>query len=83
VLLLFIKEGLEQGDRVLQIVDQRRYAEQVRHLEEAGIDVADGERMDQMVIRHWEQAYLQEGYFDWRRQLSVIKEVLDDGKTRG
>jgi hypothetical protein len=39
--------------------------------------------MDQMVIRHWEQAYLQEGYFDWRRQLSVIKEVLDDGKTRG
>jgi hypothetical protein len=83
VLLPFINEGLDQGDRVFQIVDRRQHAEHVRLLEEAGIDVADVQRTEQMEIRHWEEAYLQDGYFDWRRQLSVIKGVLDDGKARG
>jgi hypothetical protein len=83
VLLPFIQEGLDQGDRVLQIVDQQRHAEHVRRLEAAGIDVADVQRTEQMEIRHWEEAYLVDGYFDCQRQLSVIDAVLDKGRMKG
>jgi hypothetical protein len=83
VLLPFIREGLDQGDRVFQIVDQQRHAEHVQRLEEAGIDVSDVQRTEQMEIRHWEEAYLQDGYFDCHRQLSVIGALLDKGKTKG
>jgi hypothetical protein len=83
VLLPFIREGLDQGDRVFQIVDQRRHAEHLRRLEEAGIDVAETQRTEQIEIRHWDEAYLQDGYFDCRRQLSLIEGLLIKGKTRG
>ncbi len=83
VLLPFIKEGLDQGERSFQIVDQRRHAEHVRHLEEAGIDVAEAQATERMEIRHWDQAYLQDGRFDCQRQLALIEGELVKGKARG
>jgi hypothetical protein len=83
VLLPFIREGLEQGDRVLQIVDQQRHTDHVRRLADAGIDVAAAQGTEQMEIQHWEEAYLVDGYFDCQRQLSVIETVLANGKAKG
>jgi hypothetical protein len=83
VLLPFIKEGVDQGDRIFQIIDQRRHAEHVRHLEEAGIDVAEAQGAERMEIRHWDEAYLQDGRFDCQRQLALIERVLDKGKAKG
>jgi hypothetical protein len=36
-----------------------------------------------MEIRHWEEAYLQDGHFDCQRQLSLIEGLLIDGKAKG
>ena len=55
----------------------------MRRLEQAGINVAEAERKDQLVIRSWDNAYLQDGYFDADRQISLIEELLVDGKARG
>src|SRR3989449_3392320 len=42
VLLPFIKEGFERGEKAFHIVDPRLRAEHLRRLEAAGIDVGGG-----------------------------------------
>ena len=44
VLLPFIREGFEQGDKAFHIVEDGHRPEHRRRLEQAGIDVADAER---------------------------------------
>ena len=44
VLLPFIKEGFDQGDRAFHMVDPRHRAEHLRRLQEAGIPVDEAER---------------------------------------
>src|SRR6202007_356550 len=83
VLLPFIKEGFDQGDRAFHVVDSRHRAEHLRHLEEAGIAVAEAELKGQLEVRRWEDAYLRGGHFDQNRMLALIEEVLTEGKARG
>src|SRR6476660_6942590 len=51
VLLPFIREGFDQGDRAFHIVDPRHRPEHLRRLQEAGIDVAEAERKGQLEVR--------------------------------
>jgi hypothetical protein len=83
VTLPFIKEGLAQGEGVFQVVDEPRHQDHVRRLEEAGIDIAEAQRTQQMEIRNLDEAYLQNGHFDWQRQLALIEEVLTGGRAKG
>lgn len=83
VLLPFMKEGFDQGDRAFHIIKDDHRPEHRRRLEEAGVAVADAERNGQLEIRRWEDAYLLDGHFDQKRMLALIEEVLRDGKTRG
>ena len=83
VLLPFIKEGFDQGDRAFHMVDPRHRAEHLRRLQEAGIPVAEAERKGQLEVRRWEDAYLRDGHFDQNRMLALIEEVLTEGKARG
>src|SRR5437899_3579907 len=83
VLLPFIKEGFEQGDRAFHIVDPRHRAEHLRRLQQVGIDVPGAEGKGQLVVRRWEDAYLRDGHFDQNRMLALIEEVLSEGKAQG
>ena len=83
VLLPFIKDGFEQGDRAFHIIDHHRYQEHVHRLHDAGIDTAEAEREEQLVILHWEDAYLRDGYFDQHRQIALFERVLLEGKKHG
>src|SRR5262249_36958775 len=67
VLLPFIKEGFEQGDRAFHILDAHRRQDHMRRLQEAGIDTARAEAEERLLIRHWEDTYLQDGPFDQHR----------------
>src|SRR5258708_20067011 len=69
VLMPFIKEGFDQGDRALHFIDPRNRAEHMRRLEQAGIDVAEAERKDQLEIRPWENAPPQPSHFPPPRQI--------------
>jgi hypothetical protein len=82
VLLPFIKEGFEHGNRAAHILDPREREEHLRRLQQAGIDVAQAVQKGQLVIRSWDNAHLQEGYFDADRQIALIEELLVVGKAR-
>lgn len=83
VLLPFIKEGLEQGDRAFHIVDGGRHSDHLRRLEEGGVDVAAAERNQQLEIRHWDETYLKDGHFDQSRQLALIESLMAESKLNG
>src|SRR5581483_1761574 len=83
VLLPFIKEGFDHGDRAFHVVDPRHRPEHLRQLREAGIDVGAAEARGQLDVRRWEEAYLRDGRFDQDRMLALIEEVLTAGKARG
>ena len=83
VLLPFIKEGFDQGDKGFHIVKEGHRPEHRRRLAGTGIDVADAERGGRLEIRRWEDAYLREGHFDQNRMLALIEDVLRSGKAQG
>lgn len=83
VLLPFIKEGFEQGDKAFHIVKEEHRPEHRRRLREAGIAVDEAERTGQLEVHRWEDAYLREGHFDQNRMLALIEEVLQGGKAQG
>ena len=83
VLLPFIKEGFEQGDRAFHMVDPRHRAEHLRRLQESGIPVAEAERKGQLEVRRWEDAQFRDGHFDQDRMLALLEEVLAGGRAQG
>lgn len=83
VLLPFIKEGFEQGDKAFHIVKEGHRSEHRRWLQQAGIAVDEAESKGQLQVRRWEDAYLREGRFDQNRMLALIEEVLQDGQAQG
>jgi hypothetical protein len=83
VLLPFIKEGFDQGDRAFHMVAPRHRAEHLRRLQEAGIDVAEAERKGQLEVRRWEDAQFRDGHFAQDRMLGLLEEVLAGGKAQG
>jgi hypothetical protein len=83
VLMPFITEGFEHGDRAFHILDPEHRAEHMRQLSDAGIDTAAAEAKGQLTVIRWEDAYLRGGHFDQNAMLALIEEVLIAGKTEG
>lgn len=83
VLLPFIKEGFELGQKAFHIVDPKLRAEHRLRLASAGIDVEAAEESGQFELRNWADAYLRDGHFDQDRMLALIQEVLDGGTQQG
>ena len=83
VMLPFIKDGFERGERAFHIVDPALRAEHLRRLESAGIDVAAAQKSGQFELRGWSDAYLQDGHFDQDRMLALLQEILEGGRQRG
>jgi len=83
VLLPFIREGIERGEKAFHIVDPRLIDDHLARLREAGID-ADGARSrGQLLVKRWQDAYLRDGHFDQDRMLALIEEVLSAGPAEG
>ena len=83
VLLPFIKEGFEVGDKAFHIVKHDHHEDHRETLTAAGIPVKDAETRGQFELRRWEDAYLRDGHFDQNRMLALIEEVLQAGKSQG
>lgn len=83
VLLPFIKEGFEQGDKAFHIVDPAHRPDHLLRLDQEGIDVATAQRKGQLEVMRWEDAYLRDGHFDQDRMLVLIEEVLNAGEAQG
>jgi hypothetical protein len=83
VLMPFIREGMEQGDRAFHIVNPSLRSEHTQRIAEAGIDTAQAEVDGQLEIIAWEQGPLRGGSFNQSAMLSLLPALLNDGRTRG
>src|ERR1044072_3225903 len=82
VLMPFIKDGFEKGDRAFHVVDPKHRPDHLRRLEDEGIDVPDAESKGQLEVRRWQEAYIKDDHFDQYRMIETIKEALDPAKKQ-
>ena len=82
VLIPFIKDGFEAGDRAFHVVDPNHRAAHVERLEREGIDVSGAEASGQLEVKRWQDAYLKDDHFDQYRMIETIKNALDPSKTQ-
>lgn len=83
VLMPFIKQGFERGERAFHVVDPEHRATHLKRLADAGIKVDEAEGRGQLEVRRWQEAYLRDGHFDQERMVALIQEVLQAGKEQG
>lgn len=83
VLLPFIRDGIERGEKAFHIVDPQLVDDHVRRLQKAGIDAERAQSRGQLMVKRWEEAYLRDGHFDQDRMVALIEEVLSAGSAEG
>ena len=82
VLMPFIRDGFENGDRAFHVVDPAHRPDHLRRLEREGIDVTAAEANGQLEVRRWREAYLKDDHFDQYRMIETIREALDPTKKQ-
>ena len=82
ILIPFVKEGLDAGDKAVQIIAADRRAEQIRRLTETGVDALAAEQRGQLVVRTWEDSVLRGGRFDQYAMIGALQEIGADGEQR-
>ena len=83
VLLPFVKDGLDSGDKSFQIVSNETVEERLAELRRSGVDTIAAEQDGRLEIRPCEDAYLRGGRFDQQAMLALIEEILSAGKQQG
>jgi hypothetical protein len=82
VLMPFIKDGFECGDKAIHVVNPDQRQDHLRRLAAAGIDSAAAQRSGQFELRTNTETYLRDGRFDQDRMLDVF-ERLASGNAEG
>lgn len=82
VLLPFIKEGFECGDKAVHVVNPNQHQDHLQRLAAAGIDAEAARQTGQFELRTNTEAYLRDGHFDQDRMLESF-EQLASGNTQG
>lgn len=78
VLLPFIKDGFERGEKAVHIVNPERYDDHVAKLAALGIDADATRRAGQLELRTNVETYLSDGRFDPDRMLASFEALADD-----
>jgi hypothetical protein len=82
VMLPFIKEGFDVGDRAVYILDKNQRSERLQRLADTGVDIAAAEANGQLEVRPWEDAYLRPGRFDQYAMIDLLEEVAKAAAQR-
>ena len=76
VLDAFVRQGVEQGDRLLYLVDPALAAAPVNRLRHLGFDAAALLEEHRCDVRTWTDTYLRDGRFDQVRMLDLLDRML-------
>lgn len=76
VLMPFIEEGFENGDRAFHIVSPELRADHLARMEQAGIDTAAAEAQGQLDVRTWDETYLSGGRFDQHLMIETLLKLI-------
>ena len=83
VLLPFIKEGFERGEKAFHVVDPKLRDDHLRHLESVGIDVTETRKDGQFELCDWEDMYIRDGHFDQHRMLARWQTAFEEAGQQG
>jgi hypothetical protein len=83
VLLPFIREGIERGEKAFHIVNPVLVDDHFERLKSGGVNTDVATSRGQLVVKRWQDAYLRDGHFDQDRMLALIEEVLMSGPAEG
>ncbi|RYY02305.1 MAG: hypothetical protein EOO53_11930 [Gammaproteobacteria bacterium] len=84
VLIPFFKQGIDQGEKVLHIVNPVNTEDHRSRLVNAGIDTHHCESCGQLEVISWQNAYLDpDGRFDKAKMLETINHITGEGLDAG
>ena len=83
LLLPFIKEGFERGEKAFHIIDPAERQAHLRQLGSAGVDAASVQEKGQLEVQDWNQFYFPDGRFDETRTIAQWTAVLDGAVQDG
>jgi AcrR family transcriptional regulator len=83
LLMPFILEGFERGDRAVHLVDPDLREAHLGRLRARGIDVERATASHQLDVQTWSETYLRGGRFDGFAQLDFIRRSLSEGPGLG
>ncbi len=82
VLLPFIKDGFECGDKAIHVVNPNQHHDHLKRLAGIGIDSTAVQRNGQFELRSSTETYLQDGRFDQDRMLQSFEQMAS-GNAKG
>jgi AcrR family transcriptional regulator len=83
LLLPFIADGLENGDRAVHLVNPEARDAHLARLTAFGIDVAGAVTSGQLVVRTWADSDLRGGGIDRAAQIAWLRLVFSEGRRLG
>jgi hypothetical protein len=83
ILLPFVKEGFETGDKTFLILDKEQRTERLHRLAAIGIDPEAAEQRGQPEVRGWENAHLRPGRFDQHAMIGLLEDVFRSDEQKG
>ncbi len=81
VLLPFIKDGIERGDKAIHIVNPDQRHDYLQRLAAAGIDAAAAQRSGQFELKINTVVYIRHGRFDQDRMLAAAEQIASGNAT--
>jgi hypothetical protein len=82
VLLPFIKDGFECGDKAVHVVNPDRRPDHLQRLAGAGIDTAAAQQSGQLEVQINTEVYIRDGRFDQDRMLAAFEQMAS-GNAKG
>src|SRR6266436_1783963 len=83
VLLPFIKDGFERGDKAIHVVNPNHHHDHLQRLAGIGIDSTAVQRSGQFELRSSTETYLQDGRFDQDRMLQSFEQMASGNAEGG
>lgn len=83
VLLPFMKDGFDRGDKAIHVVNPDQRDDHLRRLAAVGIDTAAARERGQLEVRPNTETYLRDGDFDQDRMLAVFEQLASGNAKHG
>jgi hypothetical protein len=83
VLLPFIREGFDRGDKAVHVLNPDRHDDHLHRLTAAGIDPRSAQETRQLQLRANTETYLRDGRFDQERLVAAFEQMASANARDG
>ena len=83
ILMPFLREGFEQPDQIICIMDQAHAGDYRCRCHQAGIDLEAHEASGKAPVLRFENTYLEQGRFSADRMIELIRKCVEDSRKNG